>query len=44
MQSELYKRYDSGYIFRNVILLFMRGLCTEKGLAIIENLLEDNHD
>ena len=44
MQSELYKRYDSGYIFRNVILLFMRGFCTEKGLAIIENLLEDNHD
>ena len=44
MQSELNKRYDLWYIFRHVILLFMRGFCTEKGLAMIENLLEENND
>lgn len=44
MESELYKRYDLWYIFRSVILLFMRGVCTEKGLPMIDNLLEENHD
>lgn len=39
MESQMYKRYPIELIFRNVFFLFIRGFCTERGLAAIDGLL-----
>ncbi len=33
MENQLYKHYDLKEIFRNVSMLFLRGLCTQKGIC-----------
>lgn len=33
MENQLYKQYDPQDIFRNVIMLFLRGMCTLKGIS-----------
>ena len=38
MDKELYKTISLTDIFRNVIMVMLRGFCTEKGLGIIDNL------
>ena len=40
MDEQLYKEYGMAGIFRNVVLLFMRGYCTLKGLEILDRSLE----
>ena len=37
MDKELYKTIPLTEIFRNVILVMLRGFCTEKGLNVIDN-------
>ena len=39
---QLYFQYEPKYIFRNIIFLFLRGFCTQKGLEYIDNTLIDN--
>ena len=38
--QHLYKEYDLPYIFRNVLFLFLRGFCTQKGLAALDETLK----
>ncbi|ERK03031.1 TetR/AcrR family transcriptional regulator [Hoylesella pleuritidis] len=40
MEEQLYKEYGMAGIFCNVVLLFMRGYCTLKGLEILDRSLE----
>ena len=40
MQAQLYKRYPLQDIFRNVILLLIRGICTQKGVRVVDQMLE----
>lgn len=37
-ENQLYREYDLQYLFRNVILLFIRGFCTIKGLEVIDRM------
>ncbi|MBM6993230.1 MAG: TetR/AcrR family transcriptional regulator [Prevotella sp.] len=41
MENQLYKIYDITEIFRNVIMLFIRGFCTMKGIEELERLLSE---
>lgn len=41
MKNQIYQRYPIDYIFRNVIFVFLRGLCTQKGLSQLDNNLKD---
>ncbi|WP_311442625.1 hypothetical protein [Hoylesella enoeca] len=38
MEKQLYKEYGMANIFRNIVLLFLRGYCTLKGLEILDQL------
>ena len=38
MTQQLYLQYDLKEIFSNLIMVFMRGLCTSKGIAELEKL------
>lgn len=40
MEYKLYNLYSLQDIFRNVIMLFIRGLCTAKGIAELDRQLE----
>lgn len=39
---QLYFQYEPQYIFRNIIFLFLKGFCTQKGLEYIDNTLIEN--
>lgn len=39
MQSKLYEVYPMAEIFRNILFLFIRGFCTEKGQRELDNLI-----
>ena len=41
MESQMYKEYDLKYIFRNTVLVFLRGFCTLKGQEIIDKKLNE---
>ena len=41
METQMYKEYDLKYIFRNIVLLFLRGFCTLKGQGIIDKKLNE---
>ena len=41
MESQMYKEYDLKYIFRNIVLVFLRGFCTLKGQVIIDKKLNE---
>ena len=40
MESKLYNTYSLQDIFRNVVMLFIRGLCTAKGILELDRQLE----
>lgn len=40
MENKLYKIYSLQDIFRNVVMLFIRGLCTTKGIQELDHQLE----
>lgn len=40
MGNQLYKQYDLKEIFRNVSMLFLRGLCTQKGICEFDSQME----
>ena len=40
MESKLYHTYSLQDIFRNVVMLFIRGLCTAKGILELDRQLE----
>ena len=40
MESKLYNTYSLQEIFRNVVMLFIRGLCTAKGIQELDRQLE----
>ena len=40
MQNELYRTYSIDYIFRNVVIMFLRGVCTQKGIEKFDSLIE----
>lgn len=40
MDNELFHKYSMQHILYNVIFLFMRGLCTERGLHVLEEKLK----
>ncbi|SFG10190.1 TetR/AcrR family transcriptional regulator [Prevotella sp. KH2C16] len=40
MQIQLYKQYSLQHIFRNVILLLIRGICTQRGVKVVDEMLE----
>lgn len=42
MQNQMYKEYDLKYILDNVIMLFVRGICTEKGLEQLDACIAEN--
>ncbi len=41
MENQLYKQYELSEIFRDVIMLFIRGFCTMKGIGELERLLSE---
>jgi putative transcription regulator len=36
MEAKLYQKYGVRHVFHNVLLLFIRSICTEKGIALLE--------
>lgn len=38
MMNHLYKEYTMQVVFRNTILLFIRGICTPKGIDMLEHI------
>lgn len=40
MEKELYKQYSIEDIFRNLVFVSLRGLCTDKGIKAIDAMLE----
>ncbi|MBQ6208611.1 MAG: TetR/AcrR family transcriptional regulator [Prevotella sp.] len=41
MESRMYNEYSLEHIFRNIIFLFVRGFSTEKGIKLMDRLLEE---
>ncbi len=41
MQNQMYKEYDLKYILDNVIMLYVRGICTDKGLRQLDDCLKE---
>jgi hypothetical protein len=39
MQKELYRQYSIEDIFRNLVFVSLRGLCTDKGIKAIDEML-----
>lgn len=41
MDSQLYKQYGTQHLFRNMIMLFIRGFATQKGIIEFDKALEE---
>lgn len=41
MSSRMYRRYPLQELYRNTMLLIMRGICTTKGVKLLEKALND---
>ena len=41
MDSQLYKQYGTQHLFRNMIMLFIRGFATQKGIQEFDKALEE---
>ena len=39
MRTQMYRTYKLDYLFHNVTLLFLRGICTEKGVRLLDKSL-----
>ncbi len=42
MRTRMYEKYKLNDIFHTFIIVFLRGCCTEKGLAYLDKFVEDN--
>ena len=42
MRTEMYKNYDMKHILHNILLLFLRGLCTAEGIARLDKFIAEN--
>ena len=42
MQTRLYEQYKLDEIFHTFIIVFLRGCCTEKGLAYLDRFISEN--
>ena len=42
MRTRLYEKYKLNEIFHTFVIVFMRGCCTEKGLAYLDKFVEEN--
>jgi len=42
METEMYKKYSLQEIYRNLVLLTLRGCCTEKGIKQLDKLLAED--
>jgi AcrR family transcriptional regulator len=40
MEKELYRRYSIEDIFRNIVFVSLRGMCTEKGIQAIDSMID----
>lgn len=40
MRTEMYKDYNMSHILRNILFLFLRGLCTVEGIAKLDQFIE----
>lgn len=43
MSNELYKQYTLEYILNNLIFVTFRGLCTQKGLEVLDTFMQEDH-
>lgn len=41
MAHQLYKRYSLFHLHRNVTMLYIRGLCTIKGIEVLDRKLAE---
>ncbi|MGM9705939.1 MAG: TetR/AcrR family transcriptional regulator [Prevotella sp.] len=41
MRSQMYEEYDMKLIFNNIIFLFVRGICTERGISQFDYKIRD---
>jgi hypothetical protein len=41
MDSQLYKQYGTQHLFRNMIMLFIRGFATQKGIQEFDKALSE---
>jgi len=41
MRNKLYETYSVKHLFHNVIMLYMRGFCTPKGVDVIDRMLKE---
>ena len=41
MEERLYEKYPIQHIFRNFLLLYLRGICTLKGVQLLDELIKD---
>lgn len=39
MRTQMYRTYKLNYLYHNVTLLFLRGICTEKGVRLLDKSL-----
>ncbi|MGN0068214.1 MAG: TetR/AcrR family transcriptional regulator [Prevotella sp.] len=39
MESRMYKKYDMDMLMHNIILLFIRGICTKEGVELLDRSL-----
>lgn len=39
MEARMYEHHDLAYIFQNIVFLFVRGFCTQKGIRIVDAFL-----
>jgi hypothetical protein len=40
MEKELYRKYSIEDIFRNIVFVSLRGMCTEKGIEAIDSMID----
>ena len=40
MEKELYRKYSIEDIFRNIVFVSLRGMCTDKGIEAIDSMIE----
>ena len=40
MEKELYRKYSIEDIFRDIVFVSLRGMCTDKGIEAIDSMIE----
>ena len=44
MQTQMYREFNLDYILHNVTLLYVRGICTEDGIRLLDKALAQTSD